>query len=310
MVIVTGEYGQLGNRLIVLANLIAAAREHGLAIADPAFARYAPDFESTRFDPLARYPAPAAPSWVSNATARRIHAATTRSVRWLRRVERRIGGIPRLRVLDIGWFGECDLDSGAFLDLARRPGVLLLKGWQFRARASFERHADAIRTFLQPLGAYRAQARAAVERLRRDADIVIGVHVRHGDYRTFQDGRFFFDIERYAAWMRSLRDRHPGRRVGFLVTSNAPQPMAAFDGLRVDFAPGNAVVDLHALAACDAIVGPPSTFSQWASFAGQAPLCTLLSDNDEVRLERFSVTTHFDERRRAEPARAALRPVA
>lgn len=310
MVIVTGEYGQLGNRLIVLANLIAAAREHGLAIADPAFARYAPDFESTRLDPLARYPAPAAPSWVSNATARRIHAATTRSVRWLRRIERRIGGIPGLRVLDIGWFGECDLDSRAFLDLARRRGVLLLKGWQFRARASFERHADAIRTFLQPRGAHRAQARAAVERLRRGADLVIGVHVRHGDYRTFQNGRFFFDVERYAAWMRSLRDLHPGRRLGFLVASNAPQPMAAFDGLRVEFAPGNAVVDLHALAACDAIVGPPSTFSQWASFAGRTPLCTLFSDNDEVRLERFSVTTHFDERQQAQPARAALRPVA
>lgn len=310
MVIVTGEYGQLGNRLIVLANLIAAAREHGFSIADPAFARYAADFESTRRDPLGRYPAPRTPSWVPYAAARGIHTVTTRSVRWLRRVERRSGGIPGLRVLDIGWFGECDLDSSTFLDLARRPGVLLLKGWQFRARASFERHGDAVRAFLQPLAALRAQATEAVGRLRRGADVVIGVHVRHGDYRTFQEGRFFFEIGRYAAWMRSLRDLHPDRRVAFLVASNAPQPIAAFEGLTVGFAPGNAVVDLHALAVCDAIVGPPSTFSRWASFAGRTPLCTLDSGTDEVRLERFSVTTHFDERRQAEPERTAMRPVA
>jgi hypothetical protein len=35
--------------------------------------------------------------------------------------------------------------------------------------------------------------------------------------------------------------------------------------------PGHFIEDLYALASCDYIIGPPSTFSQWASFYGNVP---------------------------------------
>lgn len=310
MVIITGNYGQLGNRLIVFANAIAAAREHGLRVVNPAFAEYAPLFDATSGDPLCRYPQPWSRAWISAGAVRRIHAATVAGVRFLRRLERRIGHVPGVRRLDIGWFGECDLDSPEFVALARRRGVLLLKGWQFRARSSFERHADAIRDYFRPRAEHQVRAEAVIGKLRRSADVVVGVHIRHGDYRTFQAGRFFFETERYAAWMRSLRDTFADRRVAFLIASNAPQPRALFRGLAIEFAPGTAVEDMHALALCDSIIGPPSTFSQWASFAGRTPLCTLVSKEDLPRLERFEVTAHFDERRQSASRTSAVRPVA
>ena len=35
--------------------------------------------------------------------------------------------------------------------------------------------------------------------------------------------------------------------------------------------PGTEIGDLYSLAACDYIIGPPSTYTQWASFYGQVP---------------------------------------
>ena len=58
----------------------------------------------------------------------------------------------------------------------------------------------------------------------------------------------------------------------------------------MQFATGPAVHDLHTLAACDYLIGPPSTFSQWASFSGNTPLLHLEGVGEHVDLERFHVS--------------------
>jgi hypothetical protein len=49
------------------------------------------------------------------------------------------------------------------------------------------------------------------------------------------------------------------------------------------------VGDLFALAECDYVLGPLSTFSQWASFHGNKPLLQLRDKNTRVERERFRV---------------------
>jgi hypothetical protein len=44
---------------------------------------------------------------------------------------------------------------------------------------------------------------------------------------------------------------------------------------------------MYALASCDYIVGPPSTFSLWASFYGQVPLCFLQKPDEPLALANF-----------------------
>ena len=53
---------------------------------------------------------------------------------------------------------------------------------------------------------------------------------------------------------------------------------------------GSSVGDLYALARCDYIFGPVSTFSQWASFYGDKPLFHLHESNDRVERERFTIS--------------------
>jgi len=153
-----------------------------------------------------------------------------------------------------------------------------------------QRHAGKIRDYFRPIEEYDRASREAVDRLRRDADIVVGVHVRHGDYRVWRGGKYFFPASRYAGWMQELAAQFPERKVAFFVCSDEPRNADEFPGLSVGLGTGSAMGDLHALAGCDYIFGPQSTFPQWASFYGNKPLLLLKDINDRLERAKFRVS--------------------
>ena len=294
MIVVTGNYGQLGNRLVVFANLIAAACEHRLGVANPAFYPYATYFETTRRDWLCRFPAQ--PSRLTGVRmGRLLHGALSGIRPWVRKLRNRTSMLPPLlRTLEIGWDRACDLDGPAFLDLARQPGLLLIRGWQFRARRSLERHADTIRQFFQPAEPHQQAVAQLARGLHDRGDVVVGMHIRHGDYRHFLGARFYYAVDDYVALMRHVADLFPRRRVAFLVCSNAPQPRKAFAGLNVTFGICREVEDLYALAGCDYVAGPPSTYTLWASFYGKVPLYQMLDAQATPEIADFVLTRDFE----------------
>jgi hypothetical protein len=89
--------------------------------------------------------------------------------------------------------------------------------------------------------------------------------------------------------MRELAGQFSGRRVAFLVCSDQPRRRDEFPELQVGFGTDVPVEDLYALARCDYVLGPISSFSQWASFYGQKPLFHLDDPNARVDLDRFQV---------------------
>jgi hypothetical protein len=77
--------------------------------------------------------------------------------------------------------------------------------------------------------------------------------------------------------MEKVQAAVPGENVSFLVCSDAPVPPAAFVGLDVLYGNGHELEDLYALAACDRLLGPRSTYSKWASFYGAVPRCEVIN---------------------------------
>ena len=289
MIVITGDYGQLGNRLIVFANMIAAAREHGLRVVNPAFHEYADYFEGTCHDTLCRFPAVRARLPVSRPLQRLLHRGVDFTRRYARKFYNRTGRRPPgLRIVDVHWFERCNVDDPEFVTTARR-NIVLARGWLFRAHQSFEQHADTVRAFFTPIERHRAAVARLVGRARRSAAVVVGVHIRHGDYRHFVDGQFFFPPRQYAALMWRVRNLLADRPVAFVVCSNTPQPADAFDGLSVHFGSGHEVEDLYALAGCDYLLGPPSTYTMWASFHGRVPLLVVTDADAAFDLPDFRV---------------------
>ncbi len=268
MIVVAEKYGQLGNRLFVFAHVIACALEHGLKVANPSFDEYADLFETTRRDLFCRHPARA--SLLNGRGPRaRLYAFVWHLANSLahRKPDGRFW-----RVIRIGEEEVFDLSAPEFVAAARSKPLVFLQGWQFRDQGSLNRHAAAIREFFRPAGELAAEVEAHLGAARAGCDVLVGVHIRQGDYKEFMGGRYFYETREYAGLMRGVERLFEGRRVRFLVCSNAAHDREVFDGLDFAFGPGHLLKDMYALAGCDLILGPPSTYTLWASSCGKSPL--------------------------------------
>jgi len=265
VLVVCGKRGQLCNRLFPFANLVALAAEREVTIVNPGFGEYAPWFTGTASGALPRFP-----PRVGAGPRARTGGLAYRAASLAMRVDRRLRLVPFV-ALDDDQILDFDDPSGyAFVERLLGSPVALVDALYLLARESFVRHADLVRSYFAPVPAVATAAARCVERARAECEILIGVHVRQGDYRT-QKPAFYHATERYVRLMTALAETFAPSRVGFLVCSDAPQPGEVFRSLRVSFGTGQPPEDLFALAGCDYIVGPPSTFSQWASFYGRVP---------------------------------------
>jgi len=78
--------------------------------------------------------------------------------------------------------------------------------------------------------------------------------------------------------------------MAFFVCSDEPRFREEFAGLTVGIGGRSPLEDLCTLSECDYILGPPSTFSQWASFYGGRPLYQPAAAEDRVTREKFEVS--------------------
>lgn len=140
-------------------------------------------------------------------------------------------------------------------------GGHVVSDWGFRDRRSLEKHADAIRAFFTPRRTFPALP-------RHEDEFVVGVHKRRGDYREFLGGRYYYEDEVYERCEERLRSllATTGRKARF-----------------VEFPQNDAVQDQWTMSRCDCLMGPPSTFSAWASFMGRVPLVLIWNRDYQIR---------------------------
>ncbi|MDR3456736.1 MAG: hypothetical protein P4N60_04780 [Verrucomicrobiae bacterium] len=288
--------GRLANRMVLFANLMAFAEEHGCRLVNFTFHSYADLFTATRRDFYCQFPPAKKRSFWD------VIPPLGRLLRRLRLPYQLIRNASRLnerfslfgkRVVTVREFPGQDvtrLDDPRLLSQLAGARTVFFYGWSFRSPELVQRHAETIRAYFQPVEAIAAASREAVARMRAQAEVLVGVHIRHGDYRTWKNGQYFYPVEQYATWMRTLAAQFPGRRVAFLVASDEPRTLEEFPGLTAGFCPGSPVADIYALAGCDYIFGPPSTYSQWASFYGNTPLLQLQSRAVPIEPGLFAVS--------------------
>jgi hypothetical protein len=264
VLVICGKRGQLCNRLFPFANVVALAVDEGVTVVNPGFSEYAPWFTGTAAGSLPRFPSPAGRArGLESRLAYGVAALSLRASRRLRLLP--AVSLPDDRALDFDDPGE----QLRVRSLLSAP-VALLDGLYLLARESFIRNAAVVRRFFAPVPEVARAAASSVEAARDGCVVLVGIHVRQGDYRTHKPS-FFHPTERYAGLMNALQRTFAGTRIGFLVCSDSQQDREVFGSLRVRFGSGQPAEDLFALAACDYIAGPPSTFSQWASFYGKVP---------------------------------------
>ena len=132
--------------------------------------------------------------------------------------------------------------------------------------------------------------------IRQEADLVIGVHIRHGDYKTFYDGRYYYTLEEFHQFMLRIQALYKDKQVAFFISSNETFSPDIFENCRCyrfGKEPSGDILDLYTLSLCDRIIGPWSTYSRWASFIGEVPLCFIEAKDQQFQDDSFSVVTDF-----------------
>jgi hypothetical protein len=166
-----------------------------------------------------------------------------------------------------------DISQKSFTTLAKNK-IILVDGWKFVDSAAVQKHAETIRKIFKPNYKYLNNVERFKKTCYSNYDIVIGVHIRRTDYATFNDGKWFYTNIEYSSFMRQiiLLPSFRNKKVGFLLCSDEVIDPKDFEDLPTINSDQNFIEDLYSLAFCDLIIGPPSTFSSWASFYGKKQL--------------------------------------
>lgn len=171
------------------------------------------------------------------------------------------------------------------------------KGWQTRTDTRYLASTmPQLQQIFRPKDDIMQKAETMIFNLRQQCDIVVGVHIRRGDYATWNDGRFFFELGEYHQFMRRIQQCYSDQKVGFFISSNEDFSVDIFEGCtckRFGKEPSGAILDLYTLSLCNYIIGPFSSYSRWASFIGEVPLCFLENKDQHFSNDSFSKIVDF-----------------
>lgn len=175
-----------------------------------------------------------------------------------------------------------DLNDPDFNLWVKNANTVLLSGWNIRSWELVEKHAEFLRSLFIPTQNLTISCDLMLSELRSEFDIIIGLFIRQGDYRTWLGGKYFFDISQYNKWSKELVDHYPDKKVVILISCEEKLDQNQFDSdLSIRFSTGSAnkggdAVHTHyEFSQCDVIASAPSTFSAWAAFMGNKPLIPL-----------------------------------
>lgn len=184
------------------------------------------------------------------------------------------------------------LDNPEFLSLVKER-IVVCEGFAFRDFKAVNKHLPVIKQIFKPKSIYLENAVKLVSGLREKFDIVIGVHIRKSDYKIFEKGKFYFENEVYYNNMNKLMEELLAKQQSctFILCSDENIHLGDFSTLSIVGTSKIIIEDMVTLSECDFIIGPPSTFSQWASFYGETPLGIIYNRNQVLNLLDYKVFT-------------------
>jgi hypothetical protein len=177
------------------------------------------------------------------------------------------------------------------------PPNLYVDGWGFRAHDLTAKYQDLFiakyalkETFYLHNPIFQLQL--SVE---RQTTAVVGVHVRRGDYRTWQGGQYFFDDQVYIDNMLDLEAKIAAtyaKNCLFIIFSNESINLRETSLLKpanIHISENAWYIDHLLMSQCDFLIGPPSTFTLWASYLGKTKFWHITDDSGVIDLDAFTL---------------------
>lgn len=147
-------------------------------------------------------------------------------------------------------------------------------GWLFRNPVGLDKYYSEIKEYFKPKDIYYSRSLEAVSALRNKFKLIVGVHIRQGDYKTWEGGKYYYsgkEVGEILSDYVNYQKQFTVAEICFLICSDGLVSEDDFKGLNIYRGPGTEITDLYALSLTDLIVGSNSTYGSWASFYGNIP---------------------------------------
>jgi hypothetical protein len=279
MVVIHQKTGQLANRVFNISHVLANAIEHGYPVTDYSLAEYAKHFPAFQNNCFGDLPFRSCP-----------HSLLAKS--WFSRIaSKAFKLIPKSPFHQTFNFPAKNNTLGQVASMAKRSCLII--DCNFRDHANHVKHSPKIREVFRPHAEVAGKVDALIRELRQGVDVLVGVHIRRGDYQFWNGGAYFYSDAQYLEILSQLtRLFEPtGKTVKFVSCSNETIDGSNYGNLNLTPVRGNLIEDLYTLASCDFIVGPPSTYSAWASYYGEKPLHHVKDPSAVIGLQDFEIAT-------------------
>jgi hypothetical protein len=138
----------------------------------------------------------------------------------------------------------------------------------------FRKVFPKLKEYFEVSSRYHSKINEPLENLK-DCDIIVGVAIRHGDYKTWQNGKYYLPSETYQKWMEKVESFFAPQGVGFFIASDEEQDLSIFEKHNYFFRSGHPLENLYSLSKCDYLLSVPSSFAGWAHFIGETPILKL-----------------------------------
>jgi hypothetical protein len=288
MVILGKKFGRLANRLWIFSYFAANAIEYDYKLLYRNFDEYIRYFPSCH---------------TNNFEGHKIRARITKFVpldyllywgfqlfiEFINKFDIQFG---RIKIIRIKMGNIFDLKQKDYLHSAHNGTVIIRNGGlHYQDWENLLKHADKIRRFFQPELKYCQNVDALMKNNRISDSVLIGVHMRKSDYKRFLGGTMFFSDEIYLRNMLLIGEelRRKSLNVQFLICSDEAIDPKIFQGTKFFKGSGHFIEDLYAFSQCDYIIGPPSTYTAWASFYGHVPTCFISPTTKSIDVDNFRI---------------------
>lgn len=185
------------------------------------------------------------------------------------------------KVVKIGKSFQTGEDSDAIVlpptdnSFGFREPIGFFNGWLFRNKDGLEKFRREVTHAFRPAKEYQEKLDNFTGTLDPN-HFKVAIHIRRTDYKTHLNGKYYYEIEEYKKVMKMIIEKYKAKNIFFIIFSDEPRTLEEFKEFKdnVILSPflEDFVVDLFLISKCDLIVGPPSSFTQFAAWIGQKEL--------------------------------------
>ena len=166
-----------------------------------------------------------------------------------------------------------------------KNAIVFTGGWNFRVPHLIEKHRDELikKYSLKPEFYENNEFYKKIMKLKQGENVLIGIHIRRGDYKKWRGGKYYFEDDVYQKYIndfsQKLSEKTDKKQI-FIIFSNGNTEFSDSENLLVS--KEEWFIDHHIMSMCDYLIGPLSTFTLWANYIGKNTLFCIRDDSGKI----------------------------